>query len=92
MCTRDSPVFPDIKREILHGVSSFECNDMQISFSIYYLLLYGSTWYEDKSGAKFTDKTKRTNIAKFKSLLSLLGKAQKTTFGRQKPKKRLFVL
>ena len=70
--------FPQIKRVIFHDVSSFECNDLQVSLSIYYLLLYGDTWYEDKFEAKFTDKKKRIKLDVFKALLN------------QKPNKNVF--
>ena len=70
--------FPKIKRVVFHDVSCFECNELQVSLTIYYLLLYGHTWYEGKFGAKFMNKTKRKKLDEFKALLNT------------KPKKNVF--
>lgn len=71
-------MFPDITRVILNDVSNFECNGDDILLSIYYILLYGETWYESKFKAKLTDINKRVSLDKFKLLL------------QEKPRKNIF--
>jgi len=41
----------------------------EVLLSIYYLLLYGETWYENKFKAKYSDKNQRADLNKFKKLL-----------------------
>lgn len=68
--------FQDIKKVYFNDVSFFECNNKQILLSVYYLLLYGETWYESKFGAKIQDN--KDNLKKFKKLL------------KEKPQKNIF--
>ena len=60
---------PTIKRVIFNDVSNFECDSETILLSIYYILLYGDTWYENKFGAKYSDKSQRAALQKFKDFL-----------------------
>lgn len=41
----------------------------EVLLSIYYLLLYGETWYENKFKARYSDKNQRADLNKFKKLL-----------------------
>lgn len=60
--------FPNIKKVVFNDVSFFECNNQQILLSVYYLLLYGETWYESKFGAKIAEN--KNKLCKFKALLN----------------------
>ena len=59
----------NIKKVIFNDVSNFECDSEVILLSMYYLLLYGETWYENKFSAKYSSKIIRDSLKLFKLFL-----------------------